>query len=70
MFDAEKKVYMLSGLLEGQIKFKNVRVGTHQNKPIYIRTAISGDPKKPKLVLLPGFQVSAALFYKCIGYLT
>lgn len=63
MFKAEKKVYMLSGLPEGYIKFKNVRVGTYKDKPIYIRTVISGDPKNPKLVLLPGFQTSTALFY-------
>lgn len=65
LYEVERKIYLLSGIDESQIELKNVQVGVHDDKPVYIRTAICGDASKPKLVLMHGYASSGALFFKC-----
>ena len=65
MTAVERKVYLLSGMPEDQIEIKNVQVGTFKDEPVNIRTAICGDPSKPKLVFVHGYASSGALFFKC-----
>lgn len=69
LFEAEFKVYLLSGLPESQLRPKNVLVGTFDGEPVNIRTVVCGDESKPKLVFVHGYAGSGALFFKIIKQL-
>lgn len=60
----------MSGMPKGSVDIKKVEVGSHNDKPIYVRTVVCGDKMKPKLVILPGYGSSVALYFKLTKRLT
>ena len=55
-----------SGMDNEYMKIINVKVGTHQNEDIFIKTILVGNfhQQKPILVFVHGFAGSGALFFK------
>ena len=61
---AEQDLLSLSGLPEDQIKSMYVEVGTHEGKPMNIRTSMVGSHDKPILVMVHGYGSTGSLFFK------
>ena len=67
---AEQDLLSLSGMPEDQIKSLFVEVGTHQGKPMNIRTSLVGSPDKPILVMVHGYGSTGSLYYKILKTLS
>jgi pimeloyl-ACP methyl ester carboxylesterase len=47
-----------------EINVLNVKVGEHNDEPIYMNTVVVGKTSLPKIVWIHGFGASNALYYK------
>ena len=66
----ETQLFEFCGLPKKDILSFDIEIGTYKDVPVYMRTLIIGDQKKPMLVLIHGYASSGSMFYKLFKGLT